>query len=330
MGIVEASLQCCTCAAQYRIESGIARLMDDESTLENSHEISIRDNDEYYVQPGSFVPPAHGWRSKLSDFLEIPPHLQELLPDHCTVLEIGCGDGRFTLLMAQLGARILAVDFSISALRKLAWRLPSGIAPTAYQLAHRHPAMDMRGSVGLVQADASRFHVADRSFDRAFATTPLDSREQRMAMYRMIANSLTDDGRFVGSVEHDDLNRRLLGLPLARRYSEGGIFIEHFDIVTMRREAAPFFAKLRFRLIRPRVPLLAKAPLAWAVRASRAVTWMPVLRHFSEIQLLRAERPIRPPVEGRNRPGSSLAKGLFRWYLRRAGREPMWDSNERV
>ena len=330
VGIIDAILRCTTCAAQFPIENGIARLMPDELTFEDSHEMSIRDGDQNNVQPKPFIPPAQGWRSKLGDLLEIPPHLEELDPRNRRILEIGCGDGRFTMLMAQMGAQILAVDFSLGALRQLAWRLPSGIAPTAYELADRTPATDLRGRVGLVQADASRLHVASRSFDRAFATTPLDTQEQRMAMYRTIADALTDEGRYVGSVEHDDLNRRLLGLPLGRRYSKGGIFIEHFDFATIRREVVPFFGKLHFRLIRPRVPLLAKAPLSWAVCAGRAVTAVPVLRHFAEIQLLRAERPVRPPLEGEYRPGNSVAKGLFRWYKRRAGEEPMWDNNERV
>lgn len=329
-GIIEARLQCSTCAAEYRVEDGIARMLPGTLTGEDEHEIALRDVEEFCSRPGPFVPPAHGWRSEYSDLLEIPPHLSELEPHACRVLELGCGDGRFTMLMAQMGARVLAVDFSINALRKLAWRLPTGLAPTAYQLAPRRPTADLRGRVGLVQAHAGHLHVAPRSFDRAFSTTPLDSREERMAMYRTIADALTDDGRFVGSVEHDDLARRLLGLPKARRYSEGGIFIEHFDIATMQREAAPYFSKLRFRLIRPRFPFVAKLPRTWAVRFARMLTAMPVLRHLGEIQVLRAERPVRPPVEGVYRHGNKLAKAFFRWYMRRMGSEPLWDGAERI
>src|SRR5712692_7319231 len=298
VGIVEARLRCGTCAAEYRIEEGIARLMEEGTlTPEDEHEIAVRDAWHVRTRPGPFVPPAFGWRSELSDLLEIPPHLAQLEPTNCRVLEFGCGDGRFTMLMAQMGARVLAVDFWIDSLRILAWRLPSGVAPTAYQPVHRCSALDLGGHVGLVQAHASHFHVAHRSFDRAFSTTPLDSRDERMAMYRTIADALTDEGRFVGSLEHDHLSRRLLGLPIARRYSRGGIFIEHSDIATMRREAAPYFSKLRIRPIRPRVPFVRRLPLAWAVRVLRTVGAMPVLRNLGEILLLRAERPVRPPVE---------------------------------
>jgi len=313
VGIIEARLRCSTCTAEYRIEDGIARLMEGTLTHEVKHEMAIIDAGHAFIRPGPFVPPALGWRSELSDLVEIPPHLEELKPlDSCRVLELGCGDGRFTMLMAQMGARILAVDFSINALQKLAWRLPSGVAPTAYQPVHLCSATDLRGHIGLVQADACHFHVAQRSFDRALSATPLDSRDERMKMYRTIADALTDEGRFVGGVEHDDLIRRLLGLPLGRRYTEGGIFIEHFDIATMRREVAPFFSKLRIRPIRPLVPFIRRLPLTWAVWMLRTVSALPILRHLGQILLLRAEHPVRLPVEGANRPGNKLAKRLLR------------------
>jgi hypothetical protein len=130
--------------------------------------------------------------------------------------------------MAQHGARILAIDLSINALHALAGRLVTGRAPTPFPQ-NVQTMRDFRPRVGLVHADASRIRLAPRSVNRALSTTPLDSREQRMALYSSIADALADDGWFVGSVEHDDLFRRSLGLPTARRYERGGIFIEHFD-----------------------------------------------------------------------------------------------------
>ncbi len=329
VGLVHALLRCAVCASEYRIEDGIANLMSDTLTSEDQHEIATRDSQHSSLQRGPFVPPASGWRSHLSDLLEIPQHLSELQPQGCKVLEIGCGDGRFTLLMAQMGASVLAVDFSVNSLRTLASRLPSSIAPTAYRLRHLGPPADQRDRVGLILARASHFYVAPRTFDRALSTTPLDSREERMAMYRTIAEALTDEGRYVGSVENDDLTRRLLGLPLARRYSSS-IFIEHFDARKLRREAAPWFSILRIRPIRPRLPFIQRLPANWALRLSRLATAMPVLRHLGEILLFRAERPVRRPIEGVPRRGSKLAKRLFRWYMRRMGKPPLWEDNEPV
>lgn len=329
IGIVEGILKCTSCVTEYPIENGIVRLMPGPLTREDQHEMSTRDSQNAQLPVGPFIPPPFGWRSLLSDLLEIPQHLKALEPHGRRVLEIGCGDGRLTLLMAQLGASVLAVDFSINSLRVLASRLPSGIAPTAYQLPDSHLQSDVHQRVGLVQADASRLHVAPCRFDRALCTTPLDSREERMALYHTIAEALIDEGRYVASVENDDLTRRLLGLPVARRYSSG-IFIEHFTKEQMLREATPYFSKIQIRPIRPRIPFLHRLPFKLALVVSRFAAASPVLRDLGEILLLRAERPVRSHLEGVHRPGSKLAKRLYRWYMHIIGKPPVWEGNERV
>jgi SAM-dependent methyltransferase len=307
-GILDAVLRCEICGAEFCIENGIARMLPDQLSPEDQHEMSIRDSIDYVcTNPGPFLPPPDGWRSVLSDMLEIPPHLHGLrtLPSS-TVLELACGDGRLTALIAKTGARILAVDFSINALRLLPYRLPSG------------------ARVGRVHGDINQLHPASRTFDRAITSTPLDSRDERMTMYRMVAHALTDDGRFVASVEHHDLNRRLLGLPLVRRYSRDGILIEHLTAETMLREAAPYFSKLRIRPIRPRVPFVAKMPRGLAFLALRLIAALPLLRQFGELLLLTAQRPVRLPVEGENRSGSRAAKSLYRWYMHKKNHAPCW------
>jgi SAM-dependent methyltransferase len=307
-GILDAFLRCKICGAEFRIEDGIARLLPDRLSPEDKHEMSIRDLIDYdCTNPGPFLPPPDGWRSLLSDMLEIPPHLIGLhsSPSH-TILELACGDGRLTTLIAKTGARILAVDFSVNALRLLAHRLPSG------------------ARVGCVHADINQLNVASRTFDRALSLTPLDSRDERMTMFRMIAHALTDDGRYVGSVEHDDLNRRLLGLPLIRRYSRDGILIEHLSARTMRREAAPYFSRIRIRPIRPRVPFIAKLPRSLAFPILRLIAALPFVRQFGELLLLTAHRPVRLPIEGENRPGSRVAKRLYRSYMHKKNQEPSW------
>ena len=329
VGIIQGMMTCTTCDAEYPIEDGIVRLMHGPLTREDEQEMAMRDSQNTQLPPGPFMPPPFGWRSLLSDLLEIPQHLDALQAAGRRVLEIGCGDGRFTMLMAQMGASVLAVDFSISSLRILGSRLPSGMAPTAYRLANPQSKGDLRHLVGLVQADASHLCIAPRSFDCALCTTPLDSREERMALYRTMAEALTDEGRYVGSVENDDLTRRLLGLPTARRYSSG-IFIEHFDSERMRRETAPYFSKLHIRPIRPRIPFLHRLPYKWALLISRVAAALPLLRHLGEILLLRAEQPVRPSLEGVHRPGNELAKRLYRWYMRKIGKDSLWEENEPV
>lgn len=307
-GVLDAWLRCRMCGAEFRIEDGIACLLPDQLSPEDKHEMKIRDAIDYdCTNPGPFVPPAEGWRSVLSDSLEVPAHLDELqtLPSH-TVLELACGDGRFTSLIAKTGAKVLAVDFSFNALRLLGQRLPPG------------------AMVGRVQADINQLRLPNRAFDRVLTLTPLDSRDERMHMFRTIAHALTDEGRFVGSFEHDDLNRRLLGLPLARRYSKGGILIEHLTNKTMRAEAAPYFSKLRVRPIRPRVPFAAKLPPRLAYHILRLAAALPLLRQFGELLLLTAQSPIRLPVEGEHRSGNRVVKSLLRSYLRAKNKKESW------
>ena len=307
-GILNGVLRCEVCGAEYRIEDGIARLLPDQLRPEDKHEMSIRDAIDYDCSnPGPFIPPPEGWRSVLSDMLEIPPHLNALQSSPTNaVLELACGDGRLTAIIARTGARVVAVDFSINALRLLAHRLPS----------------DAR--VGRVHADINQLHVASRAFDRALVLTPLDSRDERMAMYRMIAHALTDDGRYIGSVEHDDLNRRLLGLPLLRRYSKGGILIEHLTAETMRREAAPYFLKLHIRPIRPRVPFIAKLPRRLAFSILRLIAELPIVKQSGELLLLTAQCPVRLPLEGEYRSGNQVAKSVYRSHMGRKKQEPLW------
>jgi SAM-dependent methyltransferase len=307
-GVLDAVLRCKNCGAEFRIEDGIARLLPDQLTPEDQHEMGIRDTIDYDCRnPGSFLPPAEGWRSVFSDILEVPAHLDELQSSPTnTVLELACGDGRFTSFIAKTGTRILAVDFSINALRLLGRRLPAG------------------ARVGRVHADINQLHLASRAFDRALTLTPLDSRDERMNMYRTIAHALKDDGRYVGSFEHDDLNRRLLGLPLMRRYSKDGILIEHLTTKTMRLEAAPYFSSLRVRPIRPRVPFVAKLPAGLALSILRLVAALPFVRYFGELLLLTAQDPVRLPVEGEHRSGNRLAKGAYRSYMRKKNKKASW------
>jgi len=319
--ITNGSLRCVLCAREYQIENGIARLMADSVTAEDLHEIALRDQ-EYGSTPDASTFASMDWRSEFTDRLVIPPHLSALKPvAGRRVLEIGCGDGRFTILLAQLGADVLAVDFSLEGLRKARTNLQIGQAPTFYRVAQNATM----GRVGLVQADATKLHVAPAGFDRALSATPLDGRDERMKMYQSLAEGLRPDGRYVAGVEYDSIHRRLFGLPLVRRYSAGGILIEHLDIPTLRREISPYFGRVRLRPISARVPLLSRLrlPMAVEVLVIRAISALPGLRHLGELLLASAESPIRLPAEGAERPdflGARLAYSRYqRWLGKEAG-----------
>jgi uncharacterized protein YbaR (Trm112 family) len=312
VGLIDATLVCTECGRNYHIVDGIVRLLGDEQTPEDAHEIAIRNDVDYRELNATFAPSATDWRSVVNDSLEIPPFLAALAPlDGRLAVEIGSGDGRLTLLMAQMGAHVLAVDFSINALAKLAGYLPTGIAPTSYKQPP-NPVVDLRPRVGLINANASQLHLAPGRFDRALSTTPLDSRAQRLALYATLATALNDEGRFIGSVEYDNVYHRSLGLPVARRYDDGGIFIEYFDIKAVRRETGPFFKSVRPHIIRQNLPFARWMSPALMTGIAWLVERLPGLRQFGTILIFRAEGPFRAPAEGVRRRGWPLLRAIYR------------------
>jgi len=329
-GVTEGTLRCAGCSQQYEIHDGIARMMIAPQTEESGHEIALKDR-EYATMPDAFEPAATGWRSEFMDRIEIPPHLRALGPlQGRRLLELGCGDGRFTVVAAQEGADVLAVDFAVEGLRKLAANLARGEAPTRYRRTSRETKQDLRFRVGLVQADAGQLCVAPKSFDRALSATPLDSRDERMRMFGTVAEALNDEGLYVGGFEYDDLPRRLLGLPVARRYSPGGILIEHLDLRKLRRETSPYFFRTEMRLIRIHLPMIRFLPAGIGVPLALAAARIPGLREFAQIILVRATHPIRLPKDGERRRGSAIVRNFYVWYKRALNQEAVWDKGEKV
>jgi hypothetical protein len=93
-----------------------------------------------------------------------------------------------------------------------------------------------------------------------------------------------------------------------RRYSKGGILIEHLTPEIMRREAVPYFSKLSTRMFRPRVPFVAKLPLRLAFPILRLITALPILNQFGELLLFTAESPVRLPAEGQYRQSAGESR----------------------
>jgi SAM-dependent methyltransferase len=325
-GITNGNLYCETCSRAYPIQDGILRLMAGSLTEESQHEIELL-NQAYGSMPETFEPAAVGWRSELNDQVEIAPHLDglQLRPGH-NVLEIGCGDGRYTVLMSQLGGHVLAFDFCIAALKRTSKNLAVNSAPTTFTV---KPAAG-RGEVGLVQADVTTLNLAPRAFDRCISATPLDDRNERLRLFRVIAETLRDEGRYVCGVEYDDLYRRMFGLPVMRRYSPGGVLIEHLAMAELKRESGAYFGSLEMQLIRVHLPLVHKLPLWLSAPLTKMAGSIPLIRQFAQIVMVTATRPIRISAEAARRPGYLRAKNLYRWYKGKRGQEPFWDWKELV
>ena len=111
------------------------------------------------------------------------PEVEEFLADRSGAvgLDVGCGNGRHTELLAERCDRALGVDVSREILR------------TAIERAANRDV-----AFGLAQADAAALPVGDDRVDLAtyVATLPhLPTRERRRASLDELARVLTDDGR---------------------------------------------------------------------------------------------------------------------------------------
>jgi hypothetical protein len=168
--------------------------------------------------------------------------------------------------------------------------------------------------VGLLHGDITRLRLAPRRFERVLATTPLDSRAQRLAMHRVAADALGDSGIYVFSVEHYDARSRWRRAPRAQRYRPGENLFFRLRRHEVEREAAPFFLDVRGRPINVALPLSRALPAAWRPAVAGLAERIPGLRELGELVLVRAARPLREPEEGA--PAESA--GLLRLVQRLA------------
>lgn len=292
--ITDGGLACAVCGHVVPIVSGIVRLLAAETfEQEERHEIALRDSQaRTLAREREFA----YWASPYSR-RETAATLRALDADKAhTALDLGCGTGRYTRLLAERCRAVLAVDFSLGSLGWLA--------------RENTPAPN----VGLVHGDITRLRLAPRGFHRVLATTPLDTREQRLAMHHVAADALADGGVYVFSTEHYDLRTRLLGAPRAQRYKPGDNLFFRLTRAEVEREAAPYFARVRSRPINVSLPFSRLLPPPLCVGLSRAAERVPVLRQLGDLLLVRAMRPIRAPEEGVFSGGSRLFRSVHRLW----------------
>lgn len=270
-------LACGSCGRQFSITGGVVQLLDHSSLDDISkHETEVRDREAA----------AYKINKETSDWqqMEIVSTLKAMEPitgEHL-VLELGCGTGRFTRRIAAHGARVLAMDFSLQALKTLA------------------KSLDATSIVGLVQADCTKPTTAKFSFNLALSTlvSNLPTREHRRAMFRVVSQALANDGRFVFSTHHHSLRSRLKGEPQAGTYISNGIHRYLFAPREIRVECGEFFEDIRLRRIQIHVPLTGRLGFP-QVALSRFAESIPVLNSLAELLLVKARVPTlrlsRPP-----------------------------------
>lgn len=303
--LIDASLRCEACGRVYPVIQGIVRLLSEASMDQSAlYEMQWRD---------SRVSEEHNaWlENKLSSLLEVPQHIRALKLDRqSSIVELACGRGRFTVRFAQICQSVLAVDFSLKSLEFLLRRLPPG------------------SPVGLVQADINSLHFAPRSFNRAFSTSTLDSREQRLRMHHLVAEALQENGIYVYSAEHFDWRNRLLGNPRFACYPGSENTFQRMTRGDLLRETAPYFQLARVRPVQLFLPFLSSSSYArlsargtfgrwlgrFSIRLSQFLERVPLIRNFSNLLLVVATRPVHAPELNRRSEGSAW----FRYIYQRA------------
>lgn len=272
--IKHGTLHCCNCAATFTIDDGILNMLnhvalDDESKLEQQlrNERAIR----------SANASKSAWYENEYSSTELIPTLNALSAGQGqTILELGCGDGRYTVLLADQCQWVLAVDFSLESLRILQLRLE-----------------DTR-NVALVHGDITTMKVGAESFDRVLSTlvSNLPTREHRNGMYRLAGDALKLSGRFVFSTHHHGFWQMLRGEAKSGRYELSGIYRYNFTVSECTAEARRYFESIKARPIQIYLPLARRLRLP-LVTLSRFLEPIPLINKLGELILCTAERPIR-------------------------------------
>jgi len=266
-------LVCRKCQRSYAITEGILDVCD-ESVLdaESMHELRLRD--KQYGAAIEVDGPAW-WDGYEMEKAEIDPTIDSLGADGSkSLLELGCGDGRYTTALADRFKWILAVDFSLAALQRLQKRVAG------------------RSNIVLVRADISTLKIRPGSFDRALSTlvSNLPTPEHRKSMFTLAGKAVGKNGRFVFSTHNHGFWPRALGKKKSERYEAGGMFRHNMTARDCKSEAGRFFHDVKAWTIQIQLPFSRrlKIPL---YRTSRALEHLPVLGTFGMIALCTAEEP---------------------------------------
>lgn len=271
--VVQGALRCTECGKAFAIDNGIVNMIDGPLVdQESQHEQQVRNAQ---ALEGN-TPRAAAPQEDEHNAMEMIPTLEALPAGHGkTLLELGCGDGRYTVGLARDYQWIVAVDFSRESLRRLQRRLGD------------------RRNVALVLGDVTTLKVSDSDFDCVFSTlvSNLPTRDHRNSLYRLAANALRTGGRFVFSAHNHGLRQRLHGEAKSGRYRQGGIYRYNFSVNECRQELRPFFETVKAGPIQIYLPLARTLRLP-LLRLSRFLETMPLTNNLGELILCSAERSI--------------------------------------
>jgi SAM-dependent methyltransferase len=261
---------CSACGSVFRIEGGILNLLDQSSLDEESANEQRQRNEDQSTFDAGVAPEmrTHHEMEMLPTLEALPVTLSQ------TILEVGCGEGRYTTALAGR-TNVLAVDFSIGLLRVLQRRLPPGTK-----------------NVGLVLGDVTTFKAAPGKFEYALSTltSNLPSRKHREALYRLAQTALMPEGRFVFSSHLQGIRKTLAGQKKSDHYAPGGIYRYNFGLSEAAAEVRPYFNNVDAKPIQIYFPLSRSLGLP-TVRLSRMLERIPIVNLLGELVLVQANQP---------------------------------------
>ena len=149
--VLEGSLVCSRCGAEYEVSNGIPRLLPSPASgLERQIYGSIM---TYYDSYVPFMEERYH-NARVAYMRRVEDACVMLTGPRGLVLDIGCGTGRQALLLAGLGCEVVAMDISLGMLLEARRRaLRKGLA----------------GRIEFVQASADSLPFKPGTFDRAYA-----------------------------------------------------------------------------------------------------------------------------------------------------------------
>ena len=267
--IVSGEVVCQQCGTTYEISEGILDLFSvvrprDERSL---FEVQQRDRMAEEVRHTSVR------ENNIMDEMEVPSTLKRLGDTvGKSILELGCGTGRFTRLLTETCDLILAVDFSRKSLLVNARNLPQC------------------ENVGLIQADVSRLILLPNSFDLALSTlySNLPSLEIRTSSNKAVFNALKAGGRYVLSAHHHEFREILKGIPAEGEY-DNGIYYRQFTIRSLKEELSVSFPQINFHTICIWLPYISRIK-SIRVIISKVCERIPVLNKMGSLLLATATK----------------------------------------
>jgi SAM-dependent methyltransferase len=260
--VTDGEVACSRCSKRRRIEGGILRMVG-ALQGESAHEQAQRD---VQARTETFD---DSRRRETAAMLGAVDAVRT-----GRLLELGCGAGYYTAHLAGAFDEIVAVDFSLEALRVLGERaLPNN-------------------RVALVQGDVGRFRVMSGAFDRSLSTlvSNLPSIDLVDSMLRLMADAVGTRGKVVFSTHYQGVNQIIRRMPKAGHYRNSGIYRYNFSASEVDTLAHRHFARVAVKRLGVCFPGLNRIDRAFGGKGQllRLAERVPGLNLCAELLLVEA------------------------------------------